>query len=352
MRGGHVVVGMSGGVDSAVAAYLLKRDGYDVVGVFMKNWEEEGEDGVCTAAADYEDVKSVSGAIGIPYYTVNFAREYRERVFSYFLSEYRAGRTPNPDVLCNCEIKFRAFLDFAMATGASSLATGHYARITFENGQYQLRKALDETKDQSYVLYAMTQRELAHTLFPLGAMRKSETRAIAETQGFGNARKRDSQDICFAPDGDYAATIGRLTGEKSVPGAFVSTDGRVLGEHKGIIHYTVGQRCGLGISHGERLYVCRIDPERNEVVLGEEKDLYRSEAAVSDVNWISGETPREPARCAVKIRYRAREQAATVYPEENGRGRIVFDAPQRAVTPGQAAVFYDGDTVLGGGTIE
>ena len=202
------------------------------------------------------------------------------------------------------------------------------------------------------MLYAMTQRELAHTLFPLGAMRKSETRAIAETQGFGNARKRDSQDICFAPDGDYAATIGRLTGEKSVPGAFVSTDGRVLGEHKGIIHYTVGQRRGLGISHGERLYVCRIDPERNEVVLGEEKDLYRSEAAVSDVNWISGETPREPARCAVKIRYRAREQAATVYPEENGRGRIVFDAPQRAVTPGQAAVFYDGDTVLGGGTIE
>ena len=198
----------------------------------------------------------------------------------------------------------------------------------------------------------MTQRELAHTLFPLGAMRKSETRAIAETQGFGNARKRDSQDICFAPDGDYAAAIGRLTGEKSVPGAFVSTDGRVLGEHKGIIHYTVGQRRGLGISHGERLYVCRIDPERNEVVLGEEKDLYRSEAAVSDVNWISGETPREPVRCAVKIRYRAREQAATVYPEENGRGRIVFDAPQCAVTPGQAAVFYDGNTVLGGGTIE
>ena len=178
------------------------------------------------------------------------------------------------------------------------------------------------------------------------------TRAIAETQRFGNARKRDSQDICFAPDGDYAAAIGRLTGEKSVPGAFVSTDGRVLGEHKGIIHYTVGQRRGLGISHGERLYVCRIDPERNEVVLGEEKDLYRSEAAVSDVNWISGETPREPVRCAVKIRYRAREQAATVYPEENGRGRIVFDAPQCAVTPGQAAVFYDGNTVLGGGTIE
>ena len=233
------------------------------------------------------------------------------------------------------------------------LATGHYARVEqLPDGRYTLKKAVDTTKDQSYVLAWLTQEQLAHTRFPLGGLHKTEAREIAEAHGFCNAHKHDSQDICFVPDGDYAAAVERLTGAHSEPGRFVDTQGKVLGTHRGIIHYTIGQRRGLGISHGERLYVCRIDPERNEVVLGEEKDLYRSEAAVSDVNWISGETPREPVRCAVKIRYRAREQAATVYPEENGRGRIVFDAPQRAVTPGQAAVFYDGDTVLGGGTIE
>ena len=279
------LIAMSGGVDSSVAAYLAQREGYECIGCTMKLY-------------------------------TNTDAGISER-----------------HTCCSLDALFRR----AEELGCEKIVTGHYARIARAGERYILQKALDETKDQSYVLYAMTQRELAHTLFPLGAMRKSETRAIAETQGFGNARKRDSQDICFAPDGDYAAAIGRLTGEKSVPGAFVSTDGRVLGEHKGIIHYTVGQRRGLGISHGERLYVCRIDPERNEAVLGEEKDLYRSEAAVSDVNWISGETPREPVRCAVKIRYRAREQAATVYPEENGRGRIVslqgtlaairFDAP-------------------------
>lgn len=351
-----ILIAMSGGVDSSVAAGLLCKDGNECIGATMKLYHNE-DTGIprahtCCSLDDVEDARSVCYKLGIPYYVFNFSDDFGEKIIDKFVRSYEAGLTPNPCIDCNRYMKFDKLYQRAEILGCDHIATGHYARITFENGQYQLRKALDETKDQSYVLYAMTQRELAHTLFPLGTMRKSETRAIAETQGFGNARKRDSQDICFAPDGDYAAAIGRLTGEKSVPGAFVSTDGRVLGEHKGIIHYTVGQRRGLGISHGERLYVCRIDPERNEVVLGEEKDLYRSEAAVSDVNWISGETPREPVRCAVKIRYRAREQAATVYPEENGRGRIVFDAPQRAVTPGQAAVFYDGDTVLGGGTIE
>ena len=350
------LIAMSGGVDSSVAAYLAQREGYECIGCTMKLYTNTdagiSERHTCCSLDDVEDARAVAYRLGMRYCVFNFSEGFREQVMLPFCEAYRRARTPNPCIECNRRMKFDALFRRAEELGCEKIVTGHYARIARAGERYILQKALDETKDQSYVLYAMTQRELAHTLFPLGAMRKSETRAIAETQGFGNARKRDSQDICFAPDGDYAAAIGRLTGEKSVPGAFVSTDGRVLGEHKGIIHYTVGQRRGLGIPHGERLYVCRIDPERNEVVLGEEKDLYRSEAAVSDVNWISGETPREPARCAVKIRYRAREQAATVYPEENGRGRIVFDAPQRAVTPGQAAVFYDGDTVLGGGTIE
>ena len=347
---------MSGGVDSSVAAKLLCDEGYECIGCTMKLYDNcdaglpRGR--TCCSLDDVEDARSVAFSLGMRYYVFNFKDDFREKVIKKFASGYLRGQTPNPCIDCNRYMKFDKLFERATLLGCDKIATGHYARIEFDGEKYRLKKALDKSKDQSYVLYMLTQEQLAHTLFPLGAMRKSETRAIAEAQGFGNARKRDSQDICFAPDGDYAAAIGRLTGEKSVPGAFVSTDGRVLGEHKGIIHYTVGQRRGLGISHGERLYVCRIDPERNEVVLGEEKDLYRSEAAVSDVHWIFGETPREPVRCAVKIRYRAREQAATVYPEKYGRGRIVFEAPQRTVTPGQAAVFYDGDTVLGGGTIE
>ena len=317
---------MSGGVDSSVAAYLAQREGYECIGCTMKLYTSTdagiSERHTCCSLDDVEDARAVAYRLGMRYCVFNFSEGFREQVMLPFCEAYRRARTPNPCIECNRRMKFDALFRRAEELGCEKIVTGHYARIACAGERYILQKALDETKDQSYVLYAMTQRELAHTIFPLGAMRKSETRAIAEAQGFVNARKKDSQDICFAPDGDYAAAIGRLTGEKSVPGAFVSTDGRVLGEHKGIIHYTVGQRRGLGISHGERLYVCRIDPERNEVVLGEEKDLYRSEAAVSDVNWISGETPREPVRCAVKIRYRAREQAATVYPEENGRGRI------------------------------
>ena len=298
---------MSGGVDSSVAAYLAQREGYECIGCTMKLYTNTdagiSERHTCCSLDDVEDARAVAYRLGMRYCVFNFSEGFREQVMLPFCEAYRRARTPNPCIECNRRMKFDALFRRAEELGCEKIVTGHYARIARAGERYILQKALDETKDQSYVLYAMTQRELAHTLFPLGAMRKSETRAIAETQGFGNARKTDSQDICFAPDGDYAAAIGRLTGEKSVPGAFVSTDGRVLGEHKGIIHYTVGQRRGLGIPHGERLYVCRIDPERNEVVLGEEKDLYRSEAAVSDVNWISGETPREPVRCAVDERH-------------------------------------------------
>ena len=296
---------------------LAQREGYECIGCTMKLYTNTdagiSERHTCCSLDDVEDARAVAYRLGMRYCVFNFSEGFREQVMLPFCEAYRCARTPNPCIECNRRMKFDTLFRRAEELGCEKIVTGHYARIARAGERYFLQKALDETKDQSYVLYAMPQRELAHTLFPLGAMRKSETRAIAETQGFGNARKRDSQDICFAPDGDYAAAIGRLTGEKSVPGAFVSTDGRVLGE---------------------------------------EKDLYRSETAVSDVNWISGDTPEVPVRCAVKIRYRAREQAATVYPEENGCARIVFDAPQRAVTPGQAAVFYDGDTVLGGGTIE
>ena len=352
----NILVAMSGGVDSSVAAKLLADAGNCCTGCTMKLYTNE-DAGIprghtCCSLDDVEDARSVAYRLGMPYYVFNFADDFRDKVIRRFAESYEAGRTPNPCIDCNRFMKFDRLYERAKILGCDHVATGHYARIEERDGKFVLKKALDPAKDQSYVLYTMTQEQLAHTLFPLGGYSKPEARKLAEDGGLVNAEKPDSQDICFAPDGDYAAAIERYTGKKPQPGNFVDADGNVLGQHKGIIHYTIGQRRGLGIPHGERLYVCRIDPERNEVVLGEEKDLYRSEAAVSDVNWISGETPREPARCAVKIRYRAREQAATVYPEENGRGRIVFDAPQRAVTPGQAAVFYDGDTVLGGGTIE
>ena len=349
------LIAMSGGVDSSVAAYLAQREGYECIGCTMKLYTNEdaglSERHTCCSLDDVEDTRSVAYRLGMPYYVFNFSEGFRERVMLPFAADYCRGRTPNPCIECNRCMKFEALLRRAEELGCDKIVTGHYARVERAGERYILRKALDGTKDQSYVLYAMTQRQLSRTLFPLGGMRKSETRAVAETQGFLNARKKDSQDICFAPDGDYAAAIERMTGEASRPGAFVSTDGRVLGEHRGIIHYTVGQRRGLGIPHPESLYVCRIDPERNEVVLGAERELYRRETEAADVNWIAGETPAAPVGCAVKIRYRAAEESAVVYPEGD-RARVVFDEPQRAITPGQAAVFYDGDTVLGGGTIE
>ena len=349
------LIAMSGGVDSSVAAYLAQCEGYECIGCTMKLYTNEdaglSERHTCCSLDDVEDARSVAYRLGMPYYVFNFSEGFRERVMLPFAADYCRGRTPNPCIECNRCMKFEALLRRAEELGCDKIVTGHYARVERAGERYILRKALDGTKDQSYVLYAMTQHQLSRTLFPLGGMRKRETRAVAEAQGFLNARKKDSQDICFAPDGDYAAAIERMTGEAGRPGAFVSTDGRVLGEHRGIIHYTVGQRRGLGIPHPESLYVCRIDPERNEVVLGAERELYRRETEAADVNWIAGETPAAPVGCAVKIRYRAAEKSAVVYPEGD-RARVVFDEPQRAITPGQAAVFYDGDTVLGGGTIE
>ena len=355
MRGGHIVVGMSGGVDSAVAAYLLKRDGHDVVGVFMKNWEEDGEDGVCTAAADYADVKSVSETIGIPYYTVNFAKEYRERVFSYFLSEYRAGRTPNPDVLCNCEIKFRAFLDFAMTTGASRLATGHYARLGHGDGMVQLLRAADRGKDQTYFLAGLTQAQLKNAVFPIGDLQKQDVRRIAREQGFSKAAKKDSTGVCFIGERNFKKFLMQYL--PAQPGDTVDETGKVVGRHDGLMYYTLGQRRGLGIGGradgtGESWFVIGKDLDRNLLIVqqGEHEELFSLSLEAPEMHWIAGEPPKERFDCTAKFRYRQPDRQVTVCCE--GRGaHIRFAQPERAVTPGQWVVLYDGETCLGGGPI-
>ena len=355
MRAGHVIAGMSGGVDSSVAAYLLKRQGCDVVGVFMKNWEEDGEDGVCTAASDYADVKAVSERIGIPYYTVNFAREYRDRVFSYFLDEYRKGRTPNPDVLCNCEIKFRAFLDFALRTGAETLATGHYARVDKAEG-VKLLRAADRRKDQTYFLAGLTAEQLSRAVFPIGALQKDEVRRIAREQGFVNADKKDSTGVCFIGERDFKRFLMQYL--PAQPGDMVDETGRTVGKHDGLMYYTLGQRRGLGIGGrsdgtGESWFVIGKDLPRNLLIVqqGEHDELFSRSLEAKRINWIAGAPPEGEFSCTAKFRYRQPDQGVRVRAVESG-AQVSFDRPQRAVTPGQWVVFYQGDVCLGGGPIE
>ena len=344
---------MSGGVDSSVAAYLLTRDGYDCIGCTMKLCPDDvAHEGGCCTADDAADARSVARRVGIPFHVFNMTDDFRREVIDRFVSRYLAGRTPNPCVDCNRTMKFALLRRRGEELGYDCLATGHYARIEYRDGRWTLRKARDPSKDQSYVLYHLTQAELAKTLFPLGDLTKSEARALAAEHGFLNAAKPDSQDICFVPDGDYAAVIARYTGKTEPEGDFVLPDGSVIGRHKGISRYTVGQRRGLGVAYSEPLYVKRILVAENKVLLGRDEDLYGTSCDVSDVNWIAGETPSAPVRCAVKIRYRQTEQPATVTPLDGGRAHVEFDSPQRAITPGQSAVFYDGDEVLGGGEIE
>ena len=344
---------MSGGVDSSVAAYLLTRDGYDCIGCTMKLCPDDvAHEGGCCTADDAADARSVARRVGIPFHVFNMTDDFRREVIDRFVSRYLAGRTPNPCVDCNRTMKFALLRRRGEELGYDCLATGHYARIEYRDGRWTLRKARDPSKDQSYVLYHLTQAELAKTLFPLGDLTKSEARALAAENGFLNAAKPDSQDICFVPDGDYAAVIARYTGKTEPEGDFVLPDGSVIGRHKGISRYTVGQRRGLGVAYSEPLYVKRILVAENKVLLGRDEDLYGTSCDVSDVNWIAGETPSAPVRCAVKIRYRQTEQPATVTPLDGGRAHVEFDSPQRAITPGQSAVFYDGDEVLGGGEIE
>lgn len=353
----RAAVAMSGGVDSSVAALLLAQAGWACTGVTLRLYAgaDAAPDGArtCCSLEDVEDARAVARRLGIRHYTFNFTEAFERDVIGRFVQGYLAGETPNPCIDCNKHIKFSALLRRAQLMGCTHVATGHYARIVRgANGRMLLQTGLDAGKDQSYMLYGMTQRELAHTLFPLGALTKAEVRALALENGFGNARKRDSQDICFVPDGDYAAAIERLTGEKSEPGDFVDRQGHVLGRHGGIIRYTVGQHRGLGLGQSEKRYVCALCPEENTVVLGGADELFSRTALVSEMNWISGEAPQTPIRCRVKTRYRQTEQPAVVTALPDGWARVDFDEPQRAVTPGQAAVLYDGDVVLGGGTIE
>lgn len=350
------LIAMSGGVDSSLAAKLMKDKGFDCIGCTMKLYHNEDagieSSRTCCSLDDVEDARSVAYKLGMPFYVFNFTDAFRDTVIRKFIESYENGITPNPCIDCNRYMKFDKLYERAKTLGCDYIVTGHYARIEEENGKFVLKKALEETKDQSYVLYSMTQDQLVHTMFPLGSMQKTEVRAIAEESGFVNADKPDSQDICFVPNGDYASVIELQTGKESAEGNFVDKQGNNLGRHKGMIHYTIGQRKGLGVSSTEPLYVCNICPKDGNVVLGSNDDLFSREADVSDFNWISGEVPGSEFRCKAKIRYRQPEQWVTVIPTGADTVHIVFDEPQRAITPGQAAVFYDGDTVLGGGTIK
>ena len=351
----RALIAMSGGVDSSVAAKLMLQQGYDCVGCTMRLYEGSAEDGAgqstCCSLDDVEDARSVARRLGMPYYVFNFKDEFEEKVIKKFALSYSRGRTPNPCIDCNRYMKFSALYRRAQILDCGVIASGHYARIERAGDRYLLKKAVYAEKDQSYVLYCLSQEELAHTAFPLGGLSKAQVRELARDWGFVNSEKPDSQDICFAPDGDYAAVVERYCGPGQGVGPFVDSRGKVLGEHKGIIHYTVGQHRGLGLGYHEKLYVCRICPETNAVLLGSARELLTKEVPVEGFNWVSIPPQREAFRCTAKLRYRGREFPATAYPEERGALRIVLDEPQRAAAPGQAAVLYDGELLLGGGTI-
>lgn len=356
MTNKKALIAMSGGVDSSVAAYLIKKSGIDAIGATMKlfnGYEDEACPNSCCSASDVEDAKSVAYKLGMPYYVFNFTDKFSECVIDKFVCAYEHGSTPNPCIDCNRYLKFEKLYQRAMELKADYVVTGHYANVLKDDasGRYLLKKAKDASKDQSYVLYSITQEQLSHTLFPLGGLEKSEVRDIAEKCGFINARKHDSQDICFVQNGKYADFIEDYMQKTYPPGDFVDKSGHILGKHKGIIRYTVGQRRGLGIAHEHSLYVLSINPVDNTVILGDEKDLYSDVLYADDINLISIDSLTEPMRITAKVRYSQTESGAIISPGENGGLKVKFDEPQRAVTKGQAVVFYDGDTVVGGGTI-
>ena len=353
----RIVVGMSGGVDSSVAALLLKRQGHDVTGVFMHNWEEQDDTGVCTAERDWADVREVCDLIGIPYYSVNYAREYRERVFAHFLEEYRRNRTPNPDVLCNREIKFDQFLRFAESIGAEYLATGHFARLgRGEDGGMRLLRARDENKDQTYFLYMLGQRALGKAMFPVGGMTKAEIRAVAAEAGLPTSAKKDSTGVCFIGERNFREFLKQYL--PAQPGDIVTRDGRVVGRHEGLMYYTPGQRRGLGIGGGgtgERWFVVGKDVPGNRLIVsqGEPDELFTTAALADEATWIAGRPPVEDGveyPCQARLRHRQPLQDCTIR-LEGDRIHMRFAQRQRAVTPGQAAVFYQGEECLGGGTV-
>ena len=346
---------MSGGVDSSAAAYLTAQAGYTCIGCTMKLYENEdagiSNSRTCCSLDDIEDARSVAFRLGMQYYVFNFTEDFRKQVIGKFCDCYACGRTPNPCIDCNRYMKFEKLLERAEILGCEKIVTGHYARIEETDSGYVLKKAADAGKDQSYVLYMLTQKQLGKILFPLGGLQKSQVREIAEAQGFVNARKADSQDICFVPDGDYARVIQMQTGLTPEPGEFVDRQGHVLGTHQGLIHYTIGQRRGLGIALGKPAYVCGLDTAQNRVIIGAHADLMHTACTVTDINWIAGTPPQEPVRCKAKIRSRHPEPPDLLQYTDENTAVLTFDAPQRAITAGQAAVFYDGETVLGGGEI-
>lgn len=352
-----VMAAMSGGVDSSVAACLLMEQGHQVMGATMKLFAgqetEPARAGACCSLADAEDARGVCHKLGIPHYVFNFTDRFRQEVIGRFIQEYREGRTPNPCVDCNRYLKFGALLDRAVTLGQDYVATGHYVRVSYDSGsgRYLLRRGLDPAKDQSYALYMATQEQLAHSLFPLGELTKGEVREIARDRGLVTAAKPDSQDICFVPHGDYGRFIRESTGEDIPAGDLLDLDGRVIGRHRGMLHYTVGQRKGLGVGFGQPMYVCAKDPARNTVTLGPNEALFARTLTARDLNLIALAQLDRPLRAQAKIRYNGSAQPATVHQTAPGEVLVEFDAPQRAITSGQAVVFYDGDAILGGATI-
>jgi tRNA-specific 2-thiouridylase len=354
----RVVIGMSGGVDSSVAAYLLKEQGYEVIGVTMKlrnneDFEKDSGRDSCCSLSSVDDARRVCNKLDIPFYVMNFTEIFEEKVVNYFIDEYFRGRTPNPCIACNKYVKFDALLKKAKALEAEYVATGHYARIFHESSldRYLIKKSATATKDQTYVLYNLTQDQLRHILMPLGDYTKEETRKIAEELDFDVANKPDSQEICFIEDNNYGKFLEQKRGESIEPGDFLDTEGNVLGKHKGIIHYTIGQRKGLGIALGKPMFVVDIIPEKNQVVLGEEDKVFKNELTAINGNFLPFDKLQHPMRVKAKIRYSANESSAWAIPAENDRFKLVFDEPQRAITPGQAVVLYQDDYIIGGGVI-
>ncbi len=353
-----VVVGMSGGVDSSVTALLLKQQGYEVIGLFMKNWEDDDDSEYCSSRQDLIDAVSVADTIGIPIEAVNFAKEYKDRVFSYFLREYEAGRTPNPDILCNSEIKFKAFLDQAMRLGADAIATGHYAQVCEVDGAFQLLKAKDESKDQSYFLHRLNQSQLSKSMFPLGQLLKSQVRDIAREHSLSNYAKKDSTGICFIGERPFREFLNRYLPTK--PGNMVLPDGKVVGQHMGLSFYTIGQRQGLGIggsreTTGEPWFVAGKDMTTNRLIVVQGHDhplLLNPQLDALDMHWISGHAPDETRAYAAKTRYRQQDAACRITLDVQNSAHFTFDTAQWAVTPGQSVVIYDGEVCLGGGIIK
>ncbi|WP_347709265.1 tRNA 2-thiouridine(34) synthase MnmA [Bacillus sp. FJAT-47783] len=350
----RVVVGMSGGVDSSVSALLLKEQGYEVIGIFMKNWDDTDENGVCTATEDYNDVIRVCNQIGIPYYAVNFEKQYWDKVFTYFLDEYKAGRTPNPDVMCNKEIKFKAFLDHALTLGADYVATGHYAQVEYRHEKYRMLRGKDHNKDQTYFLNQLSQEQLSKVMFPLGHLEKKEVREIAKKAELATASKKDSTGICFIGERNFKEFLSQYL--PAQPGKMQTLSGEVKGQHDGLMYYTIGQRQGLGIGgSGEPWFVVGKNLKENILYVDQGFDnelLYSDSIIATNMNWISGVVPKEEVVCTAKFRYRQPDNPVRVQMLERNRAKITFEQPIRAITPGQAVVLYNGEECLGGGTID